>query len=266
MSQVKTPCGESFALGKTVISGQCFRWSEENGRYSAIVSGKLLTAYTSNGTLYVYGTDDEDFVRDYFDLDRDYDAINDEIIALEPKLKESEAYARGMHILHQEPFEALISFIISQNNNIPRIRGIISRICEKYGEAIDGGSAFPTAKALASASPEDFAALGCGYRAPYICDAAHRVYDGRLDLEELKTMPINDARKALLEVLGIGPKVAECVLLYGLGRLEAFPVDVWIKRALSEVFGKDTPLLSSPYAGIAQQYIFEFIRTNYERH
>ena len=266
MPQVAVKFADSFSLRKTVISGQCFRWNETDGKFNAIVCGRLLTAYTDGSMLFVDGTDDDAFVRHYFDLDRDYDAISEEIISLEPKLKESEEYARGIHILRQEPFEALISFIISQNNNIPRIRGIISRICAKFGKSIDGGFAFPDAETLAAAPPEAFSALGCGYRASYICDAAQRVSDGRLDLAALMTAPIDDARKALLEILGVGPKVAECVLLYGLGRLEAFPVDVWIKRALAEVFGKDTPLLSSPYAGIAQQYIFEYIRTNYERH
>lgn len=266
MAQVITNCQKSFSLGRTVISGQCFRWSEEDGIYRGIVSGMELTASQDGDVLTVSGTDDESFVRRYFDLDRDYDAISRQVLSSEPKLCECESYAKGTHILSQEPFEALISFIISQNNNIPRIRSIISRLCARFGRDMGGYHAFPDAEALSRAEEADFAAIGCGYRSAYLCDAAKRVHDGRLDLGALSNAPTDDVRKALLEVLGVGPKVAECVLLYGFGRLEAFPVDVWIKRALKEVFGTDTPLLSSPYAGIAQQYIFEYIRTHYERH
>ena len=267
MSHIILDSRENFSLGATVLSGQCFRWSENGDGYTGIVSGRKVTAYQHGSSIEIHGakTEDAEFFTTYFDLDRDYTSINDEIISLEPRLSPCESFARGVRILRQDPFEALCSFIISQNNNIPRIRGIISRLCEKFGSNIGEGYAFPTPEQLSGASSEDFAALGLGYRAPYLVDAVSRVNNGRFDMEKALVTPTDELRSMLLEIHGVGPKVAECVLLYGFSRLECFPVDTWIKKALRELLGNDTPILSSPYAGIAQQYIFEFIRTNYNR-
>ncbi len=267
MSHMNLDSRDNFSLGATVLSGQCFRWSQCGDGYEGIVSGKKVTARQIGDRIEIHGakSEDESFFRTYFDLDRDYTSINDEIIRMEPRLAPCESFARGVRILRQEPFEALCSFIISQNNNIPRIRGIVSRLCERFGTDIGKGFAFPTPAQLADAKADDFAALGLGYRAPYLVDAVKRVNDGRFDISAAFAMPTDQLRSMLLEIHGVGPKVAECVLLYGFSRLECFPVDTWIKKALCELLGNDTPILSSPYAGIAQQYIFEFIRTNYDR-
>ncbi len=258
---------DDFSLSSTVMSGQCFRWYESGGGYNGIVGGRSVTVFQTNDSIELHGAAPEDaaFWNNYFDLERDYTSINNEIIKIEPRLSQCESFARGVRILRQEPFEALCSFIISQNNNIPRIRGIILRLCEKYGKKIEGGYAFPTPEALLSASNEDFTALGLGYRAPYLADAVQRVTDGRFDIEHVSSLPTDELRRLLLEIHGVGPKVAECVLLYGFSRLECFPVDTWIKKALRELLGNDSPIVTYPYAGIAQQYIFEFIRTNYDR-
>ena len=167
--------------------------------------------------------------------------------------------------MKQDKWEALCSFIISQNNNIPRIRTIIDRLCRRYGRAItapDGSEAwaFPSPESIAAASADDLRTLGLGYRADYLPAAAADVLDRRFDPERLCTLPLEEARKELQAMRGVGPKVADCVLLFGLHRLDAFPRDVWIKRALAGEF-KDTPLQNAPYAGVAQQYIFEYIRT-----
>ncbi len=267
MSHIILDSRDNFSLGSTVLSGQCFRWSEFENGYFGIVSGYPVTAFQTGDKIEIHSSKeiDADFWRLYFDLDRDYTAINDEIISLEPRLSQCETYARGVRILKQEPFEALCSFIISQNNNIPRIKGIISSLCEKFGKNLGEGYAFPTPLELSEATAEDFAALGLGYRAPYLVDAVRRVNDGRFDICKACEMPTDELRSMLLSIHGVGPKVAECVLLYGFSRLESFPVDTWIKKALRELLGNDTPILSSPYAGIAQQYIFEYIRTHYNR-
>ncbi len=267
MSHLILKTRDNFSLGATVLSGQCFRWSESDGGYTGIVSGRIVTAFQTGDTIELHGArhEDEAFWREYFDLDRDYTSINREIVTLEPRLALCESFAGGVRILRQEPFEALCSFIISQNNNIPRIRGIISRLCEKFGTKIGSVYAFPTPVELSCATNEDFVSLGLGYRAPYLTDAVQRVLDGRFDIAAAAKLPTDELRKRLLEIHGVGPKVAECVLLYGFARLECFPVDTWIKKALRELLGNDSPVISYQYAGIAQQYIFEYIRTNYDR-
>ena len=268
---------KKFSVADTLISGQCFRWSEHNGRLCGTAFGRYVEIEQGNDGITIYGADQADYEavwRQYLDMDRDYDEISRIVTGIEPRLADSAEFAAGVHILAQEPWEALCSFVISQNNNIPRIRGIVAKLCLRYGapavnaefarEEADG-HAFPTPEALAGVSEDTFKQLGCGYRASYLTEVSRRVADGGLDFETIKKAPIDEARKMLLSLKGVGPKVAECVLLYGFGRLECFPVDVWIRRALETEFTGGTALIGSPYAGVAQQYIFEYIRRHPER-
>lgn len=271
ISKYTTKCG-SLSVKDTLTSGQCFRWSERDGRLCGTALGRYREFSQCGDEITIFGADEAEFEgiwRKYLDLDRDYDSIRREITLLEPRLYESAEYACGVHILAQEPWEALCSFVISQNNNIPRIRGIIKKLCESYGENADLGGlcpegaesrTFPTAEALAKVSETEFKQFGCGYRAAYLVELSNKVADGKIDFEYIKNAPIAEARKKLLSVKGVGPKVAECALLYGFGRLECFPVDVWIRRALETEFTGGTALIGHKYAGIAQQYIFEYIR------
>lgn len=261
-----------FSAADTLTSGQCFRWTEHGGRLCGTAFGRYVEIGQNDAGLTVYGADEKDFGsvwRGYLDLDRDYEGIRKAVTETEPRLCDSAAYAAGVHILAQEPWEALCSFVISQNNNIPRIRGIIARLCLHHGEpAINGeharepadGYAFPAPEALAGVSEETFRQYGCGYRAAYLTDVSRRAANGEIDFEFLRKAPIDEARRVLRSLKGVGPKVAECVLLYGFGRLECFPVDVWIRRALETEFAGGTALIGSEYAGVAQQYIFEYIR------
>ena len=164
-------------------------------------------------------------------------------------------------MLRQEPWEALCSFIISQCNNIPRIKGIVGKLCQKFGREIEDGFAFPEAEVIAALTPEDLAPIRAGYRAEYIVSAAREVASGALDLEALKKLPTQEARKRLLAVHGVGKKVADCVLLFGLSKTDAFPVDVWIKRVLDNVYpqGFDASVYGD-LAGIVQQYLFFYAR------
>lgn len=265
---VTLSCPEDFSLSGTLLSGQCFRWQEDgNGGITGAAGDRAATLFQTGGTVTVTGDRREDapqFWHSYLDLDTDYCTIRCHSVAAEPRLAAAAGRCGGVHILRQQPWEALCSFIISQNNNIPRIRTIIDRLCRKYGAVIpdsaDEQHAFPSPEAIASASPDELRELGCGYRADYLPAAAKDVLCGRFDPEALRAMPLEEAQKALQTMKGIGPKVADCVLLYGLHRLDAFPRDVWIKRALADEF-RDTPLQFSPYAGVAQQYIFEYIRS-----
>ena len=192
-------------------------------------------------------------------MDRNYSEIIEKISTNEV-LKNASEYGKGIRVLNQPPWETLCSFIISQNNNIKRIKGIISRLCETYGEKIEGGYTFPTAEKLASLSPEDLAPLRAGFRAKYIIDAAKKVANGEVNLLSLKDLPYGEAQAELLKIKGVGPKVADCALLFSHRHIDAFPKDVWIKRALTVLFGGDLPKEAVPYAGIVQQYIFFYAR------
>ncbi len=258
-----------FSLADTLLSGQCFRWTLlSDGTVTGVAGNRAVTLTQSDGSIVISGDSSPDaaeFWREYLDFDTDYEAIRRHSVHAEPRLEEAVQRCGGVHILRQDPWEALCSFIISQNNNIPRIRTIIDRLCRKYGSAIptpDGSPAFafPSAQVIAGAAEDDLRSLGLGYRCGYLPAAAKDVLSGAFDPDRLRQLPLTEARKELQSMHGIGPKVADCVLLFGLHRLDAFPRDVWIKRALEGEF-RDTPLQNSPYAGVAQQYIFEYIRS-----
>ncbi|MEE1239745.1 MAG: DNA-3-methyladenine glycosylase [Acutalibacteraceae bacterium] len=253
-----------FDLPHTLDCGQAFRWEEiENGIWHGVAFNKYLKLEKLNdGTIVLYNITEEDFEniwRHYFDLDRDYDKIIT-AISKDETLKKASEYAHGIRVLNQEPWETLCSFIISQNNNIKRIKGIISRLCENFGEDMGGYYTFPTAEKIASLTLEDLSVLRSGFRAKYILDAAKKVASGEVELEKLKTAPTNEARDELMKITGVGPKVADCVLLFALEHADAFPKDVWIKRAMQVLFDGELPECAKSYAGIAQQYIFLYAR------
>ena len=256
---------EPFTLAQTLDCGQCFRFSQAGVWWHGVAGSHPVTLrQTSDGLLFQHTTPEEfeSFWRIYFDLDRDYGAIRGKYD--NALLCECARFASGIRILKQDSFEALISFIISQNNNVPRIKGIIDRLCHAFGEPVGGDYGFPLPETLAALSEEQLAPLRSGWRAGYILDAARRVSSGEVDLKAVSGMPLEEARKALQVIRGVGPKVAECVLLYGMGRLEAFPLDVWMKRAMKELFPDCTPQSFGIYAGIAQQYIFHYCRCHPE--
>lgn len=256
---------KNFDLAQTLDCGQAFRWSaDENGVWRGIAGGRYIELYKSGEDIVINGSNRQDFESfwaEYFDLERNYGDIIESFKGNET-LKQAAAFGSGIRILNQEPWEALCSFIISQNNNIPRIKGIIERLCENFGEKRGSAYTFPAAETLARLTPDDLAVIRSGFRAKYIIDAARRVANGEIDLDTLKTLSYNEAKAELLKIKGVGPKVADCALLYGCGHIEAFPEDVWIKRALTEFFGGEIPECAVKNAGIAQQYIFYYIREN----
>ncbi|MCC8079252.1 MAG: DNA-3-methyladenine glycosylase 2 family protein [Oscillospiraceae bacterium] len=254
---------------KTFECGQCFRWNaEEDGAYVGVAFGQAGRVVTEDNSVYIITDDgtDPDVWRGYFDLGTDYEAVRAGFAAGGDYLAMCAAFGAGIRILRQESWEALCSFIISQCNNIPRIKGIVDRLCRLFGDEIcfDGQIfyTFPPAERLAALTPEDLAPLRCGYRAEYIISAARAVSCGEIDLEALKTCSAEAARGELLKLRGVGKKVADCTVLFGLGHMEAFPIDVWMKRALKQHFPKDfDPASLGEYAGLAQQYIFYYARS-----
>lgn len=261
----------SISVAKTFDCGQCFRFDKvENSihkvEYSGVAYGKYVSFAQDDDKYYIYfdGTQkDFEFWLDYIGFDEEYDDINRDILSRSdnPALAEAVSCGNGIHILKQDRWETVCSFIISQNNNIPRIKKIIAALSERYGEPIgEGHYAFPTPKALNEAGEAGLAELKTGFRAKYIADAAARVTDGRLDLDSL-TGSTEECEKKLCEVKGIGPKVALCSLLFGFGHYDAFPVDVWIRRVTEKYFPVGfSPKELGPYAGIAQQYLFYYER------
>lgn len=255
-----------LSLPLTLDCGECFRWQEqEDGSWSGVAFEKFLNIKnTADGEFVLKNTTKKDFEEiwyNYFDFGRDYAAICE-------KLKEdsllSETIDRyyGIRILNQDPWEALVSFVISQQNNIKRIKCIIKRLCEKYGREIaDGQYSFPDAKTLSALTVKDFEELGTGYRAKYLKKLADDVAQGRINLAEIKAMPLEEAKKALLNIYGVGIKVANCALLFGFQFIECFPVDVWMKRVL-EYYPNGLPECFKGYEGIAQQYLFHWARNN----
>ncbi len=255
---------ENFDIAQTLDCGQAFRWKNTQGNiWEGIAYDTYLKIEQHGNNVILYNTDKTTFENiwyNYFDLQRDYSAIIRNISSNE-KLKEISASGSGIRILKQDSWEAICSFIISQNNNIPRIKGIVDRLCENFGKKIDGGYAFPSAETVSKLTLDELAVLRSGFRAKYILDAAKKIAGGEIDLEKIKALPTDDARNELMKIYGVGAKVADCAMLYGMGRLDAFPKDVWIKRALEVLFNGYLPEQADKYAGIIQQYIFFYART-----
>lgn len=255
--------GGDLSLPDTLDCGQAFRWREADGRWRGFAGARYLELSAEGPDVVLHDTPEETFLgfwRDYFDLDRDYASLKRALCRCAP-LACAVGHAPGIRVLRQDPWEALCTFIVTQNNNVPRIRGIVERLCGLWGEQTPRGAAFPTPQALADLTEADLAPLRCGYRAPYLLDCARRVCDGRLDLAAVAALPTPQAREALRGVRGVGPKVAECALLFGFGRTECFPMDVWMKRAMAQHLPDGLPEPLRPVAGIAQQYLFHYART-----
>ncbi|MCL2409118.1 MAG: DNA-3-methyladenine glycosylase 2 family protein [Oscillospiraceae bacterium] len=257
-----------FDLVRIFECGQCFRWDmEPNGDYTGVAMGRAARLRKVGESVFISGNlaEFESVWQDYFDLDRDYAAIRVQQ-GVDDFMRQACEFGAGIRILRQDKWEALCSFIISQCNNIPRIKKIVGALCELYGEPFefeDGTRyTFPSAERIAVLTAKDLAPIKCGYRAGYIIGAAKAVADGSLDLDALAQLSPQDARSELKKLYGVGDKVADCAVLFGLHMLDAFPRDVWIKRAIADIYGKGfDPGIFAPYAGIAQQYMFYYIRS-----
>lgn len=259
-----------FSLREILDCGQCFRWLPQDGdktHWSGIAMGKRLEIQKmGEGEFLFLDTNQQEFEEiwaDYFDLQTDYAALKS-ALCCDPVMAEATTYAPGIRVLRQNGWEALCTFIISQNNNIKRIRGIVERLCECFGEPVDGGFDFPTAERMAQLTLEDLAPLRSGFRAKYLLDAAQKVSCGVVDLSAIPSMTYEEAQAHLRQINGVGPKVADCALLFGFYRLDAFPMDVWMKRAMATLYPDGLPENILPYRGIAQQYLFHYARMHPE--
>ena len=274
---------ESFELKDIFECGQCFRWNKnDDGSYTGIVNKGVLNVEKQNEKIIFTGMLDGDIkevVRFYFDLDRNYEEIKMQLSNIDKYLKTSVEYGKGIRILNQDLWETIISFIISANNNIPRIKGIIERISKKYGTEIEWNGekyyTFPIPKQLGKATAEDLRSLGTGFRDIRIYETTQKVLSGEFNLKEIQKKDTLSAREELLSLSGVGPKVADCILLFStLKRFDVFPIDVWVRRVMNELYIKnedETKVSKNEISkiakkkfgnleGLAQQYLFYWKR------
>ena len=254
----------SFDPEITFLSGQCFRWEYEDEAWKGIVGRKYAEIRGHYPDIFITCEENDfSFWEEYFDSGYDYKKAS-EILVKDEKISDAVKKYKGLILLRQPFFETLISFIISANNNIPRIKKIISNISTKYGMALEQGYSFPAPDALSELSCEDLLEQNCGYRSDYIIKTCQMILQG-YDSEPLKTMPLDAARAELCRFIGVGKKVADCVLIYSLGRKDAYPVDTWIRKSSWDYFGKkmtDDAIRKNAEqrfgkdAALAQQYMF----------
>lgn len=278
------PDNESFGLKDIFDCGQCFRWNRnKDNSYTGIFRNTVLNVKKEDGKIIFTGISDEklfDAITSYFDLERDYNQIKEVLSKVDEAMRNSIEYGKGIRILNQDLWETIISFIISANNNIPRIKGIIERLAKAYGDPLIWKSniyyTFPTPEQLKDVSVEEFRKLGLGFRDIRLYETTHMILEGKVNLEALKQEKDTEKIKnELLTLSGVGTKVADCILLYSeLKRIDVFPIDVWVRRVMNELYIKeeDENKVSKEkimelahrkfgsVAGIAQQYLYYWKR------
>ena len=282
--KLKLEIKNSFELKDIFECGQCFRWNMQNdGSYIGVFGNNVLRVQKQENKVTFSGVCEgniKEVVNNYFDLNRDYEKIKNTLSGIDDNLKTSVEYGQGIRILNQDLWETIISFIISANNNIPRIKGIIERLAKNYGDKIVWKGhefyTFPTPEQLKDVSVEDFRKLGLGFRDIRLYETTHMILDGKVDLDALQNeKDTNKVREELLSLSGVGPKVADCILLFStLKRFEVFPIDVWVRRVMNELYIKNEDENKvnkkaivqiaeekfGPLAGLAQQYLFYWKR------
>ena len=271
---------QSFEPVHIFECGQCFRWNqEEDGSYTGIFKNNVINVKKEDKDVIFTGICEgniKEICTKYFDLNTSYEDIKYNLSKIDKYLENSIAYGTGIRILKQDLWETLISFVISANNNIPRIKTIIERISKKYGNKITFKGkeyyTFPTPEQMADATVQDFRDLGLGFRDVRVYETVQRTLKKEIDLDNLKNeINVEKLREELLKIPGVGPKVADCIMLFSLEKYEVFPVDVWVRRVISELYFENKeqqPKVIQKFAkehygdlaGLAQQYLFYWRR------
>lgn len=275
---------EAFELKDIFECGQCFRWNREPDKsYTGVFGKNVLNVKKEKDKIYFEGICEKNIqqtIEEYFDLERDYNQIKQKLAKIDENMQNSIQYGQGIRLLNQDLWETIISFIISANNNIPRIKGIIERLSTKYGNKITWNEknyyTFPTAEQLKDVTIQEYRELGLGFRDKRLYETTQKIINKQVDLEEMQQNPNTfEIKEQLLTLSGIGPKVADCILLFStLKRLEVFPIDVWVRRVMNDLYIKqvDENKVSKKQiekiatdkfgdlAGLAQQYLFYWRR------
>ncbi|MDP4144561.1 MAG: DNA glycosylase [Bacillota bacterium] len=270
---------KNFELAHVFDCGQCFRWNrQENGNYIGVAFERVIEVEKREQDIIVYNTNEQDFNEiwcDYFDLMRDYSLIKEEL-SKDNLLKAAVEFGEGIRLLQQEPFELVISFIISANNRIPMIKRAIEKISSRFGKTLEYKGkiyyAFPSLDNFKACTIEDLEECGTGFRAKYIKDTIENLKNGNYDLEDIKSKNDDNCFAELQKFMGIGPKVADCIMLFSMQKYSAFPVDVWVKRAMQHFYlAPDVSLKKirefarnkfGILSGFSQQYLFYYAREN----
>lgn len=270
---------KDFEPKHTFECGQCFRWNlEYNGSYTGVAYGKVLNIYKDGDIVTFNNTNIEDFINiwtTYFDFNNDYGRIKYNLSSEDKVMKDAINFGYGIRIIQQEPWETLVSFIISANNNIPRIKKSVELLSKNFGKYLGQYKekdyySFPSAKIISQLTDDQIKSCGVGYRSKYILSTAKKIVDENISLDQLKKLSSKDCYNTMIKFSGVGPKVANCILVFAMGKAEFFPVDVWVKRVMEYFyFHKDTPNKKIEqfarkkfgiYSGYAQQYLFYYAR------
>ena len=277
---------KSFELKDIFDCGQCFRWNEQPDKsYTGVIKNAIINVKKENNNIIFTGKSKEnikDIVEHYFDINTNYEKIKQKLSQIDEYLKTSVEYGKGIRILNQDLWETIISFIISANNNIPRIKGIIERLSKKYGNEIEWNEqkyyTFPTPEQLKEVTVQEYRELGLGFRDIRLYETTKMIINKEVDLEKLQNNPqTQEVRNELLKLSGVGPKVADCILLFSdLKRFDVFPIDVWVRRVMNDLYIKEEnetkvsktkieKIAEEKFGdlkGLAQQYLFYWRREN----
>jgi N-glycosylase/DNA lyase len=274
---------KDFDISHIIECGQCFRWEKEkDNSYTIQAFSKAINVSQSGEEVIISNSDLKEFEEiwiDYFDLNRDYGRIKNLLTENDPIMAQAIAYGQGMRLLNQDEWETLVSFLISQNSNIPRIKGAIKAVSESFGKPYMGLNGrtfytFPNPSEIYQCRDEDIDACRLGYRKSYVTETAKEINkDNAQRLYNLKNEKYTSAYDYLLSLKGVGPKVANCVMLFSMEKYESFPIDVWVKRIMSRLYGQDENDLKGmeqfakekfgDLGGFAQQYLFYYVRENH---
>lgn len=274
---IDTKC---FNLKYTLECGQCFRWKLVDDYYVGVIRDRAIKVRQDGNTIYVRSNNEENLeniVKEYFELNKDYKEIEERISKVDKYVKEAVKNTTGLRHIKQDFFETIISYIVSANNNIPRISKSVNEISRRFGKEIefDGEKyyLFPRPEELANVTVDEYRECGVGFRDKYIYNTVKKINSGEINLDDMQKMSTKELRTLLLTLMGIGPKVADCILLFSCSRQEVFPIDVWVERVMKKLYFEDKEASKKEIlnyadknfgkdAGIIQQHLFYNIREN----
>ena len=275
---IKIKIERPFKLSDTVTCGQIFRFfKEDDGSFNIVIKDRVINVFMDGNFLCASSNDENDLesvIRNYFDLDNDYSLMNDFLIKHDSKLKDAVLFSNGLTMIRQDPIETVMEYIISANNGVPQIANALNNIAKKYGKKVMFNGKeyylFPNYKDLKDVSISDFRSCKVGFRDKYLKAMVDKLNNNEINLEEFYELDTKDALNKFMENVGIGPKVASCILLFAYQKYDVFPIDTWVKKIMKNYYGiegekeirKFAIKTYGKYSGLAIQYLFNYSRNN----